>query len=527
LIKKAFDTPLTGLLFLLCLLCASFLRFSNIETIFTESDDIGLLCMHKSQPAKIKHHELLNIGPLKLNVESDGDWLKENALGSPFFPLQIAWVWTYPIGQYCIHPFLLKESDPYLKKLFWGRAISAIISIMGLVFFVYFMYLLNGTLNASSLIPFGFMSFSYNHVLYSHHMGPYALSSTCMIITLILVLLFVQNRLSSIKLSVALAFLSYFNYLTILCLPLIASLWIIIHKENLRNHIKTIFWCIASYAFITAPLYFLFFKPASGMRGDSPPDSGLFQTVFYSITQFSKAAGSVLASFSSNETFNAILALCFLVIIILVLSKPKILNQNQQYTAIFSVGFLFLWVILHTQKKITMTDSRHVLCWLPILCTWIFLFLNNFNSRKIKLVYTILFLTMCLFGVKNNIEILKSKKSNFDYRVIDNQNINTIICYDNSLDPLAYYANDKDKDVYYLNTLAINDIKVDLPKEILVVSQHSSLTKFKDTFEIFDYLSSYTNRSVIKEIYSETTFTFNNSNTACYRNGFYLYRFSK
>ncbi len=527
MIDKTFDTPLTALLFLFCLLSAIFLRFSDLETIFTESDDIGIICMHKAQPAKVKHHDILNIGPVKLKVESDGDWLKENVLGTPFFPLQIAWVWTYPIGQYCIYPIILKESDPYHKKLFWGRAISAVMSTLGLVFFIYFMFLLNGKLNASALLPFALLCFSYNHVLYSHHMGPYALSSTCMVFVLITIALLIQDRISLLKLTLSLATLSYFNYLTILCLPLIAIIWIILHKNNLKQHYKNVLLCITSYIVLTAPLYLFFFKPGSGMRGDAPPDSGFFQICYYSILQFSKAAGSTLASFNSNQTFNSTLALIITAIIISLMVKRNSLNKSQRYSAVFGLGFIFIWIILHTQKKITMTDSRHVLCWLPILCTWLFLILSKLNTKKTQLFYTLLFLTICIIGVKNNVEILKSKQSNFDYNNIDSQNISTLICYDNSLDPLAYYANSTYMKVYDLNTLAINEIELELPNEILVVSQHTSLNGFKDEFKIFDYLSSYPNRTIIKEVFDESTFTYNNSDTACYRNGFYLYRFSK
>jgi len=196
---------------------------------------------------------------------------------------------------------------------------------------------------------------------------------------------------------------------------------------------------------------------------------------------------------------------------------------------VFTLLFMLEWVILYSIKKLPMDETRHLLIWLPIIGIWIFYLLYTYkiNSKAI-IILSIIFL---ISGIYNNINILNEKKDLFPYKEIEKSNIDTVLTYGFSLLPLVAFENTKK--VYNIDvpSFAKSFEMLNLPDEILLVSQDFSLDYYMEKYDSLIKTNTILfERYDIKEISrkeSTVCFTYNNYCVSSQKNGFFLYKMTR
>ena len=351
-----------------------FLRFYQLEKVYSEVDDTILVAIHKA----VFSDSIINksIGPFELNITIKKELLN-NLLDSPLYALFWGVRSSYPPGQFIFFPLIINESDSYYKKIFKGRLIPALFSSLSLFLFVLLLFNLNNNkLDHSFLIPTAVMAFSFNSVIYAHHMSPYSLTATTFLIAFILLNKALSNPDYTTRLFTYLAFLTIFNYLIVLTILPTSVALILSHKwYNWKKITNSLYKGFLSYILIFLPVALICLKLSHGIRGEVPPlfEEGLINYLFYFPLQFIKTASSVFASFTTNEIANMTLVSILILGGVIVLFKKFSSLGSDKYVYLYVILFFIEWTILHLFKSLTMDQTRHVLMWLPGICLIIFL----------------------------------------------------------------------------------------------------------------------------------------------------------
>ena len=106
---------------------------------------------------------------------------------------------------------------------------------------------------------------------------------------------------------------------------------------------------------------------------------------------------------------------------------------------------------MYTGRSIVLDQTRHVLVLLPVLLLLFFLLIQDIRFRFDTKVLPLVLLLLGAQAALSSIEIIKSKKSVFDYQILDDDDSNVILLYRSTLGPLNYYGN-KEKQVYFIDT---------------------------------------------------------------------------
>ena len=528
----------TPLLLAATVFAGCFVRFYSLRDVYEEYDDVGVIALYKSQATReAKTYPILRTSALALNVTTDAGIMKK-LLDTPFFAAYIAYGWTYPPGQYFFFPFLINERHNYHEKLVRGRAFSAAVSCVGLFLVAYLLYLLAGRrVTPALLLPVGLQAFSFNSVLYAHHMSPYSMVVASLVLELILFYAALKERIPVLLFFCVLGVLSYFNYLTLLALPVFVLLlglrYGICSRQMFRKgETYKILAGIVLYFLIFLPCLVLFLKPGRGMQGDLPPtlEAGFPTFLWYFLKQFFLAASSTLASFSQLRWVNVGFAgLVVLGGLIIWIRQRKALSTGEKYLCAFAFIFLLEWVVLHARQRIVMAESRHVLIWLPLLCLLFFVWLSHVRFAGGAAVLRCLAALLIILGTYQNITLLRSKAGRFDFDALSTSPIDTIVTYEGTLAPLAYFEGKKRVFLDASGTFQESYEKLGLPEKVLLVSQDIPLSAYRRS-EMYRrnirFFNDY-NVKVLTERPSGIYFPFNNSKLSSSQNGFYLYELTK
>lgn len=519
-----------------------FLRFYQIGNVYSDGDDAGLLNSYKRDYPPQTIINLASRSFFTLKVVYDTVGLSNNLLDSPLYPVWVGRSWTYPIGQYALYPLLIREHYSNYTKFVLGRSISAVFSSFSLVLFAYLLYLINDRKkDVAMLIPLALMVFSFNSVLYAHHMSPYSAVVTTTIIALVLFLRTLEKQLKVEWFYACLGILTIFNYLVLLMVPLFSILFIFYFKlYEIKKAIKFFYKGVALYLIIFSPVLVLFFRPNSG-HGNLPViESGMFAKIPFYLAYFPKQFISVLASavagFTRVEFFNEVIVVGVLASGFFILAKKyRTMNKSALYALIFSVLFWGEWLVLHGLDKIVMDRSRHVLLWLPLFCLFFFLVISSFKFKYKQTVNFIILILICIFGVRENVLIINSKLINLDLSAIEKASTsNTILLFGNCAVPRNYFWGAKH--VYSLNYEPFDFSEIDLPAEMVLVSDSHSWKDYlasikpEDPQYTKDHIAMILrlyNVQAVKEQPSATYFSYDNSPVSSNQNGFFMYKLTR
>ena len=181
--------------------------------------------------------------------------------------------------------------------------------------------------------------------------------------------------------------------------------------------------------------------------------------------------------------------------------------------------------MLFVFNKVPLDQTRHSLIYFSIYLFSLIIILKEI--KYINIISIILILLFLFPAIKENHKVLESKKSNFNYDLIINEDVKNIFTFSDTLSPFLYFDKSYQISNLDLNSFRKNFIKNDLPNELLLVSQNQSLEMrssydsfFKKFVDIYDV-------SILEENYSSTYMPFNNYDHHSTQNGFYLYKLEK
>jgi hypothetical protein len=512
-----------------------FVRLFNLTEVYSEVDDIGVISAYKVISTDKKNVSIYESDILDVKAIVDKNNITNSLLESYLFPIYMGFNWTYPPGQYIFYPIFIDENDSYNLKIFKGRLISSIVSILSLLLFLKLLYILSEKkINASWIIPLSVFAFSFNSVMYSHHMSTYAMT----LLTSLIYLLSYHNYIVKkendlLKFSFICAILSYFNYL--IALFIIPSLVIYIYdnRQNIETIMQKVLLSVAIYVAITAPMVAVFLKPSYSTGHNhatafSDISEGVLVGAYNLLSILAEAGGSIIASFTTNMHINS-----FLFFVILLSSFYSLKKSNDYFHSFvvkLSISFILLWTVLYMSGNIIMSPSRHVIMWLlPIvILLWSVLKYLKIHSGVLILIGLI----FAYIGTNLNVNHIINKGSVYDFDLIDNQSHKIIFSYYGTLKPILYYDN-KDKEVIYTNSKSfiekyVNNLQIS-PNKALLTSAECSFECYKDTqayYERKKFWEQYELREIAKEETWEY-FTFNNIKITSNPNNFYLYEMVK
>ena len=538
------------LIFIFCLLLTLFLRIYNLEDVYTEYDDVGVLALHEfnTEDQNIK----LNISNLKYNFTIKKD--KINQFENSFlFPFYIAYSWTYAPGQYFFYPLINNNEDNYNEKIYKGRILSVTAStICFLLLFLLFHKISSNKLSFLTFFCVLFYSLSSNSILYSHHMGPYSTYSMASAISLYLLCLQFKKKININSFFLLNTFLLYFSYLNILFyLP---SIIIFLNKHNFLEIFKKFFTrpiLTLINIILFFPIILLIFhkkKYGFGKRGisiqDYQNDASFFDYFLININQIFISFRSVFYGFINFSNIFILLFFLFFLIIFYIfkfkkLSLPKKNIINFEINNIFLIccfSFFIQWIILFNFSVLPLDQTRHSLAFFPVAITICFTILNYFKIRNI--FYLLLIISLLPLSISENIRLIDSKKSNFKFEIFNAYSTKNIITYEQTLSPALFFNNSHS--VYNISFNSFKQIiDNDNIKDFLFVSQSKSLNqfmnllsqdhdskRFKHKTSILKFLNKY-HHIIVNEDSSEIYFPYNNYTVNSNPNGFYLYYFKK
>ena len=491
---------------LLILISGFYLRFYKLAEVYTEYDDVGVVSLHKSLSNAHKKISLLNnsVLDIKINVKSKG--LKENLLDSIWYVPYIGFAWTYPIGQYMIHPLLIDEGDSYYKKLWCSRMVSSLVSCLSLLLFLYLLYFMNGRrLDEMVLIPLALLNFSFNGILYAHHASPYSMTVLTLLISIILFTRYFEKRLSITFFFIFNAILIIFNYLILLLMP--AYFVVIVVNERIKSVKKIIqkfYRGILSFIFIVAPVFIIFLKVSKGMRGINPPKEFSVSYLLYFPKQFILSVSSTITGFFINDVVTVCLvSLCF-ILVCWGYFRKQFLKNDLDSLMVLIIGILSLeWIILHGMSKLIMDTTRHMLMWGPLIAIIFIIILKKSKRYPVFPVFiVILVLILGFLSFQKNIDIIDSKRNQFQFDLLAKNKINTLITYSFTLSPMIYFS---EREVYNLDVGSFNKETFGdkIPKKMLLVSQCAKIDDYLKQKSIRPFIRNFLSRYSIVPILLE------------------------
>jgi len=516
------DSKLTYLALFLILSAGIFLRFYMLEDVYTEYDDVGVVSLHQAYTGQDEKNVLdYKNGLIKISV--DGQALKEKLIDSILYPVYIGFVWTYPPGQYIFTPLLISEKDTYFSKIFKSRLLSAISSSLSLIIFAILIYLIDDMkIQLGGLTAISLMAFSNNLILYSHHASPYSTVVLGIVVSLLLYLMYFKEKINLSNLFFFHGIIFLFNYLVILMLPIYAFHFLAENKnyKNLQKA-KELIKAISYSTAIILPIWLIFFKSDSGMRG---LDLESFPTLVDFLKHLLLSLNSSINGLIINDNLSSIITL-FVILLSFRIYFTEISILEKRYLSSFLILFLG-WLLLYYFDRLPVDSTRHMLFFAPMLSILFYVVLKNFKSDNKFLILTlIVFSTISFF---ENINILNSKKSVFDFKKVDESNIEFVYTYSSTLAPLIAFENKK---VFNLDFNSFKNVVKILPNRAFLLSQNENLNQYLAGIpDITDYrrkfLSNYSIKT-IEEINTGIFFPFNNNSVSSNQNGFYLYELNR
>jgi len=225
-----------------------------------------------------------------------------------------------------------------------------------------------------------------------------------------------------------------------------------------------------------------------------------------------------------NDNLSSIITL-FVILLSFRIYFTEISILEKRYLSSFLILFLG-WLLLYYFDRLPVDSTRHMLFFAPMLSILFYVVLKNFKSDNKFLILTlIVFSTISFF---ENINILNSKKSVFDFKKVDESNIEFVYTYSSTLAPLIAFENKK---VFNLDFNSFKNVVKILPNRAFLLSQNENLNQYLAGIpDITDYrrkfLSNYSIKT-IEEINTGIFFPFNNNSVSSNQNGFYLYELNR
>ncbi len=529
------------ILFLICL--AVFLRSYNLTNIYTEYDDIGVLTLHKfaTEDKHIKFDFLGQSNTLVLSKSTINNF--ENSL---LFPFYIGYSWTDSPGQYFFHPLITFSKDTYLQKLLKYRSLSVIFSLLTL-FVIYFS--MNNIFNIqknyiTKIFILSSFVFSSTSILYAHHMGPY--SVYCLMTALgVLLCAYVYNKKISYKKAFLInSFLVYFAYTNVLFF--ISLLFLQLRKQNIKNIFRYFFYKNYGYSiiylFLLFPIFLLLFQKRNwnyGSRGVNPEilttNSSIYEILNLNITQTYLVLKSLFSGFFVFDLIfqNYIIGYFVLFVIIVLIVKNKI-YKNLLFVSLLL--FIIIWIILFNLSFLPFDQTRHALILFPVILLLLFIVMSSTFNKYLNIILILSLMISIFPSAYNNINLLNTKISNFDFQLINKLPTKNIITFEQTLSPGGYFQDThnvfnisfdsfvRDIDRVNFNKFALVSQSKDLNTFLENLSQDQDAKRFRHQKKILNFLNKY-NYKIIVEKYSDTYFTYNNYPVQSNPNGFFLYYF--
>ena len=126
-----------------------FFRFYHLKDIYYELDDVYWIAGHKTPVTDIVRTKSFSQVDVRLTVKKE---FIHNLLDSPLYGFYVAHISTSPIMAYLFHPLFIYESDTFYEKVLKSRGYVSVLCSIGLILFVYLLYIMNGRKLAPSLI---------------------------------------------------------------------------------------------------------------------------------------------------------------------------------------------------------------------------------------------------------------------------------------------------------------------------------------------------------------------------------------
>ncbi len=512
------------LVFIFILINSIILKFSYIKDIYTEYDDIGVISLHKG------NFDDKEIKILNFSFEIKKETIK-NLNSSFLHPFYIATGWTYAPGQYFIVPFLNLENKKYYSKILSVRAISSITSLLNSILILYMCIKILNINRWLGLLIFSIFTFSLNSNIYSNHMSPYSTYSFCTTLGILICMKATSSK-NYLKFYTFNSILIYFSYTNILFY--LGFLYIEFRKKRI---IKTFYdlltqnkkYLILNLLLLLPILFLILFKltiSKAGIRGASiDPNLNFFELIEYICSQFLLSINSIQTGFLPINFQKINLFIFILILFIGIFYSYKKIVFNNKIIIEFLILYFLVWIFLYFFNKVPIDQTRHALIYFPIYLFIVGIILKEI--RYINILSAILIIALIFPAIKNNHEILNSKKSNFNYNLIVNSKIKKIYTYSDTLSPFIFFL--EDYEIYNLDLNSYrNSFKKDkAPNELLLVSQNQSLDE-RYAYDLFfkNFIDLY-NVTIIKEIYSDTFMPYNNYKEHSTENGFYFYKLVK
>mgnify|MGYP000078829225 CR=1 FL=1 len=512
------------ILLLIIISIGSFLRLYNLKVVFTEYDDVGVVSVHKGHVGVHQFNILVNEMDLSgsINMESI-DFIERTFM----FPLYIAYSWTYAPGQYLFYPLILSDQDEYSDILFKGRLVSAIFSIFALFIQCFNLYLIdNKKLQWSTIVLMLIPIFSMNTILYAHHMSPYSAYMFSTSLGLLLLYLYNLNYIKLRSLVVCFSLMLYFSYLVVLfAIPIL--LLYVFKKKNISLH-------ELKGDLISVCIGLIISFPAIIMMKRAARDTISHDIIYNNFSDNFIGYSNELYR-SINSIIYGIIRVDYLILLLIIFMLVSVFfnYKSNPYRNIYfiSVSLIFIqWILLQFFKIIPLEATRHMLIILPVIIVLFhFLLKDIINSNNQFL--TMIAVVLSIFSATSYaIPLIDSKATNFDYKFISKFEEDTILLYRSTLGPLSYFSSSKSVYNIDMNSFVNNHEKIIFPDKMLLISQHS---KINDESLLSNYKSlmpeifcKYT-IEIIREVDSNTYFTYDNSPSSSLKNGMFIYRLVK
>lgn len=512
---------------LLIAISSIYIKFFNITNIFSEYDDIGVITLFKGFVGE----KIININFLifekKIIINQKFFSNFENSI---FLPFYIFWDWTYTPLQYVFYKFFDIYNQNLNHKLFFIRLPSAIFSLMSLVCFLIIMNKLK-LKKITKLLSLCLLAYSFNSNIYANHASPYSAYIFSGFFGFLNLVYYTEKKFNKkfILINTFSLYLSYTNIIFYLCF-----LFVEFKNNNLINFFKELFTKFKLFIILNTLLIlpiivkFLFSSHTTGTlyRSDIPKEDSFWMNEF--VLNIYLGAKFILTGLIGDNFF------IFFVLLISFLIVVSLKNNKLKFNLFSKCSFIFIlfWIILFFFKLVPFGETRHSLIILPFLLIIISEIIEKSIPENKLILIPILFLI--IQSSIANIKILESKNSLFDFKLLQESNLD-IYSYGYTLEPfLLTKINNKIYNTDLSSFLNNDEILNNINEEFFLVSTLETLDeKLKRDHKFFNLLKEDYSFDVIKEITTKHTHSY--ANNCCYKtdqmswgqNNFYLYKVKK
>lgn len=521
---------------------SAYLRLDQINQIYDEYDDVGVIAIQKAQLQTVEVE--LNFGPIE-RVQFNKGYL-QNIETTIWYGAFIGHVWTYAPGQYLLSSLLLSESLSARQRHIAVRSLSAAISVLTILLLVLFLARQCAPESGERwlILPItALLAFSTNTILYAMHASPYSFYGFALLAALVICDRTLKGRGHFGNACVMLSILCLFNYLVVLVLVPFLGLVLNDMIAGKRPSALSMFrnlsgWNLAQLLVILCSLAAMavFLKVAAANPGVSFPTvhgyADLVTALHVLFTQFNEVAYSLLFGGIPHRWMASVLGF-FTALVPLLLIRSWFLRRN--YSALLSVVLLGGWIVAFILNKLPFEQSRHTLMLLPPFCLVLFWSARRFVSHvpmPVTMVASILVtIGMGVAGYSNAHEAFGPRKAVLTKQSVAVHDPDLVLTYGFTLGPLVDFHED-DVKVVNLDFQSANDFDwsaIDVDDRIILVSQTEPMTVtrlagLQDRFpELFE------KRTLLKlsEISTGVFFPFHSYPVSSNQNGAYLYLLSQ